>query len=251
MKSATVLCATFAGAGLIGSALPAQPIQYTTVIDLAGFPPEVETTALVERLGNTAGPGSSVEEFWRNCPHPLLSPCEHPDAHRHWGATGLAAAWSKLAQSLVDKHAAGFSGESTGRDGHLKGRFTLALDSHNIERDAGVGYRMILAVSQGLATAPRGGLSASWSSKLTAGDKDLPAGYESAAETFATVQLTRCALGSKDCETEVLYEQGYPGDGEGGFELPASLLKVPRNRVAAVKVFFEQRLSAGHSAVLR
>lgn len=251
MRSATVLCAALGGAGLIGSAFPAQAIHYTTVITLAGFPSEVETTALVERLGSTAGSGSSIEEFWRDCPHPLVSPCGRPDAHRHWGATGLAAAWSKLAQSLVDKAAAGFSGESSGRDAHLKGRFTLALDSHNIESDAGVGYRMILAISQGLATAPRAGLSASWSSKLTAGDADLPVGYESAAETFATVQLTRCGRGSKDCETEILYEQGYPGDGEGGFELPASMLEVPRDRVAAVRVFFEQRLSAGPSAPLR
>jgi hypothetical protein len=251
VKATTVLCATLAGAGLISSALPAEAIHYTTVITLAGFPSEIETTALVERLGSTAGPGSSIDEFWRSCHHPLISPCGRPDAYRHWGATGLAVAWNKLAQSLVNKDAAGFSGESSGRDARLKGRFTLALDSHSMEGDAGVGYRMILAVSQGLATAPRAGLSASWSSKLTADDTDLPGGYESAAETFATVQLTRCGRGSKDCETEVLYEQGYPGDGEGGFELPASMLEVPQNRVAAVKVFFEQRLSAGPSAPLR
>jgi hypothetical protein len=135
--------------------------------------------------------------------------------------------------------------------GHHESVSSLVFEQSDIPRDAPftAGRRLILAIPLAVLERATQDLSASWSSTLDPGAIALVPGYEIVSETFATVELMRCSRDHQHCEARTVFEQAYPGDGEGGFYLPNSLMSEDTDFAQSISVvlYVEQRVSIGPS----
>jgi hypothetical protein len=223
------------------------PVSYTVALTADGLPSDPLSSATLDVLvGPTAAPDLATQ-FWAACPHPQASPCA--PANLRGGridTTHLATRWPELARELEQRSAGAVSGHTEASPGQLAGSFSLQLDADILDprtQPAALGKRLIVALSWGEWATAQPWLAASWSSVMRPTMPALPPGYEIASETFATLELTRCPLAAAECETEILFQRGYPNDGEAGFDLPASLLAADGGPATSVRLFLELRVS--------
>jgi hypothetical protein len=235
---------------LAGADVPS-PIRYSLSVSMEGFA-DLAPTGVAETVTDQRAPLPESLDLWKDCPHPQLPPCNYSRVHDEWSTKSVNASWKAFGPAFAEKAGRGFEVKTKiQKSGRHEGLYALVFDQDDIPRHTPftTGRRLILAIPSPVFEPIAHDLSASWSSTLDPGDIALAPGYEIVAETFATVELTICSPDHQQCETRTVFEQAYPGDGEGGFYLPRSLFTEDAGSGQSISVllYLEQRVSIGPS----